>query len=94
MRKACIDLNYTLKIVSLLGGDLGGGRNLHTVNLLDGSNQMTMLNLSTDPSIKEPTPDEWAKALKQCHQKAVELKYKVTRVRGESLTESKDEAKN
>ncbi|MBJ7539878.1 hypothetical protein [Marinomonas transparens] len=88
MRKACIDLNDTLKIASLLGGDLGGGKCLHTVNLLDGSNQMKMLNLSTNPSIKEPTPEEWAAALNQCLDKAEELKYEVSRVRGRSLTES------
>lgn len=72
MRKACIELNGTLKCASLFSGDLGMGKCLHNIYL---SNE----DLSYDP-----TPQEWLTALNACYQKADELKYEVSRVRGRS----------
>ncbi|MBU2708723.1 hypothetical protein KCM76_22210 [Zooshikella marina] len=77
MRKACIELNKTLKNATLLAGDLGGGKCLHLFSL---SNE----NLSYDPSSAE-----WSAAFDECLGKADEYKYEVSRVRGLSLTKSK-----
>ncbi len=72
MRKACIELIYTTKVACLQAGDLGTGRCLF------------MVVVSEDMS-KEPSPEQWARALQRCKEKAVELKYEVSRIRGERL---------
>lgn len=72
MRRACIELNGTLKCANLFSGDLGTGKCLHHIYL---SNE----DLSYDP-----TPQEWLAALNACYKKADELKYEVSRVRGRS----------
>ena len=72
MRKACIELMSTTKVACLLAGDLGMGRCLF------------MVVVSRDMS-KEPTSEQWAKALQRCKEKASELKYEVSRIRGERL---------
>ena len=69
MRKACIDLNVTLKTAFLFSGDLGGGKCLHEVTFSS-----------------KPTYRDWLLALNNCLDKADDLKYEVTRIRGESLT--------
>jgi len=74
MRKACIELNKTLKNAALLAGDLGGGKCL------------CIINLSNSDLSYDPTPSEWSSALNQCLNKAEILKYEVSRVRGRSLT--------
>lgn len=72
MRKACIDLIYNTKAAFLMAGDLGTGRLLY------------MVVVSED--MREPvTTEKWAKALAMCQQKAVDLKYEVTRIRGAAL---------
>jgi len=73
MRKSCVELNSTLKNAALLAGDLGGGRCLLLIQLSDKNLEAT------------PTEQEWKDALEQCLQKAGELKYEVTRIRGRSL---------
>ncbi len=72
MRKACIELVAQTKIALLLAGDLGTGRCL------------LMILVSKDMDTM-PTTEQWLKAYKLCEQKAVELKYDVTRVRGRKL---------
>lgn len=72
MRKACIELIASTKIALLLAGDLGTGQCLHMV--VFPKNVDTM-----------PTTEQWLKAYKRCEQKAAELKYEVTRVRGRRL---------
>lgn len=72
MRKACIELIYETKVACLLAGDLGMGRCLF------------MVVVSRDMS-KKPTPEQWGKALQLCKEKAGELKYEVSRIRGERL---------
>ncbi|MFV1478123.1 hypothetical protein [Serratia marcescens] len=72
MRKACIELSSSAKAACLLAGDLGMGRCLF------------MVVISDDMS-KEPSPEQWARALQRCKEKAVELKYEVSRIRGERL---------
>lgn len=72
MRKACIELMGGTKVACLFAGDLGTGRCLF------------MVVVSRDMN-KEPTTEQWAKALNRCKEKAAELKYEVTRIRGETL---------
>ncbi|MCE0828943.1 hypothetical protein LVQ78_23415 [Buttiauxella sp. A2-C2_NF] len=72
MRKACIKLMGTTKIACLIAGDLGMGRLLY------------IIDVSQDLSII-PTQEHWFKALQKCQNKAVELKYEVTRVQGARL---------
>ena len=72
MRKACIDLMAGTKAVLLLASDLGTGQCLH------------MVVVSEDMTQSVPT-EKWAKALAVCQQKAIELKYEVTRIRGGAL---------
>lgn len=72
MRKACIDLVAQTKVALLLAGDLGTGQCLHMV--VFPKNVDTM-----------PTAEQWLRAYKLCEQKAAELKYEVTRVRGRRL---------
>ena len=73
MRKACVDLNYTLKFASLCGGDLGGGKCLHFIQVSDDLSRAV-------------SPKEWEIALDECLAKADELKYEVSRIRGRELT--------
>ncbi len=75
MRKACIDLNATMKFASLSAGDLGSGKCLYHVNV---SNDLS----------RTPTADEWKKAMNLCQQKAEEFRYEVSRIRGKSLAEA------
>lgn len=72
MRKACIELMYETKVACLIAGELGMGRCLF------------MVVVSRDMS-KEPTTEQWFKALRRCEEKASELKYEVTRTRGARL---------
>lgn len=72
MRKACIDLMSDTKAAFLMAGDLGTGRCLH------------MVVVSEDMRVSAPA-EKWAKALAICQQKAVELNYEVTRIRGVAL---------
>lgn len=72
MRKACIELMYQTKVACLVAGDLGMGRCLF------------MVIVSKDMD-KEPTTEKWLKALRICEEKAIELKYEVTRIRGAGL---------
>jgi hypothetical protein len=72
MRKACIELIGGTNVACLLAGDLGMGRCLY----------MVVLSKEMYPLASE---DKWANALRMCQQKAVELKYEVTRIRGKSL---------
>lgn len=72
MRKACIDLNETMKFASLSRGDLGGGKCLYYVQLAEDLNA----NISAA---------RWQGALDMCLQKAIDLKYEVSRIRGQSL---------
>jgi len=75
IRKACIELNKTLKNAALFAGDLGGGKCLHFIGLSDKD------------LVHEPTVQEWKSALNQCIAKAGELKYEVSRIRGRRLAE-------
>jgi len=72
LRKACIELVAQTKIALLLAGDLGTGRCLHMVVCSKDMDHM-------------PTTEQWLNAYKRCEQKAAELKYEVTRVRGRKL---------
>ncbi len=72
MRKACIDLMADTKVACLFAGDLGTGQCLH------------MVMVSEDMTESAPA-EKWAKALSLCQQKAAELKYEVSRIRGGSL---------
>lgn len=76
MRKACIELNKTLKSATLIAGDLGSGRCL------------ICIPLSGSDFAYEPTPQEWSSALDRCYREATLLKYEVTRVRGKTLTKT------
>lgn len=69
MRKACIDLVSGTKIACLLAGAKGTGRCLYMVVV---SEDMT----------KEPTEEQWLKALKLCENKALELKYEIEYIWG------------
>ncbi|MGY3993048.1 hypothetical protein [Aeromonas veronii] len=70
MRKACINLDGTFKMAWLISGDLGTGQTLHYVELSNADHTY------------DPTPEEWHRGLDECYQKAAELKYEVSRVRG------------
>lgn len=72
MRKACIELMGDTKVACLLSGTLGMGKCLFIVVV------------SEDMSAKI-SAEQWAKALSRCQQKAVELNYKVVRIRGGAL---------
>lgn len=72
MRKACIELNKTLKSAALLAGDLGGGKCLY------------LINLSTSDLFYDPKPGKWSSALDKCLSEAKMLNYEVSRVRGRS----------
>lgn len=72
MRKASINLIATTNAACLVAGDLGTGRCLFMVVV---AKDMT----------KQAPAEKWAKALDLCQQKAVELKYEVTRIRGGAL---------
>ncbi|WP_321154154.1 hypothetical protein [Serratia nevei] len=72
MRKACIDLVSGTKIACLLAGAKGTGRCLYMVVV---SEDMT----------KEPTEEQWLKALKLCENKALELKYEIEYIWGKTL---------
>ncbi|HIH5600154.1 TPA: hypothetical protein ACYSHJ_004458 [Serratia marcescens] len=72
MRKACIELIYETKAACLVAGEQGMGRCL------------LMVVVSRDMS-KEPTTEQWVKALRRCEEKASELKYEVTYIRGARL---------
>ncbi|CNK96641.1 Uncharacterised protein [Yersinia kristensenii] len=74
MRKACIDLNSTMKIATLCAGDLGGGKCLHHVTV------------SVDLSYN-PTAAEWKTALNEC---MIKTKYEVSRIRDKRMAESTD----
>ncbi|MCT6515871.1 hypothetical protein GY03_01030 [Proteus vulgaris] len=76
MRKACIELNSTMKYAALNAGPLGGGKCL------------VMVTVSND--LDEVVPAEkWAKALDICLAEAKELKYEIARIYGESLARKK-----
>lgn len=72
MKKACIELIGGTNVACLVAGDLGMGRCLYTV----------IVCKDMYPPASE---EKWANALRMCQQKAVELKYEVTRIRGKSL---------
>ncbi len=74
-KKACIELNATLRNGSLLRGDLGTGKCLALVRV--GSME--------GPA---PTSEQWRAALDDLQNAAVEQGYEVTRVRGRSLCEA------
>jgi len=76
MRKACVDLNYQLKCASLCRGDLGGGKCMHFIQLSEDLSHIT-------------STKEWGAALDECLGKAEELKYEVTRIRGQALANPK-----
>ncbi|WP_455853914.1 hypothetical protein [Pantoea endophytica] len=72
MRKACIELMAGSNAAFLFAGDLGTGQCLHMVVI---SEEMKEFSVT----------EKWAKALALCQQKAVELKYEVSRIRGGAL---------
>ena len=78
MRKASIELVAPAKVVTLIAGEFGYGKFLYTVDL--GA-------VSEDP----PTPSQWFDALEECTRKAQELRYDVSRVRGQHLTLGKNQ---
>ncbi|MDE1190129.1 MAG: hypothetical protein PW844_27325 [Pantoea sp.] len=72
MRKACIDLIGATNAACLMAGDLGTGRCLFMV-------------VVAKDMFKQAPAEKWAEALDLCQQKAIELKYEVTRIRGGDL---------
>ncbi|WP_261158301.1 hypothetical protein [Serratia entomophila] len=72
MRKACIELIYDTKVACLVAGELGMGRYL------------LMVIVSKDID-REPTAEQWLKALRRCEERAGELKYEVAHIRGAGL---------
>ncbi len=72
MRKACIELMSTTKIVCLVAGERGTGRCLHVI-------------VVSQDMAKTPTTEQWLTALQLCEKKATELKYEVAYIRGKSL---------
>ncbi|MBT0719449.1 hypothetical protein HGT71_14470 [Rosenbergiella epipactidis] len=73
MRKASIELVAPAKIVTLIAGEFGYGKFLYTVDLSA---------VSENP----PTPSQWFDVLEECKRKARELRYDVSRVKGQHLT--------
>jgi len=72
MRKACIELIAGTNAACLVAGELGTGRCLYLVVVMEDI-------------FGKPTTEQWLKSLRLCEAKAVELKYEVTRIRGQSL---------
>jgi len=79
MRKACIELSDSMRSASLVAGDLGGGRCLYFFDMND------------EPE-SDISAERWQKALGICLDKAEELKYEVSRIRGKHLI-SEEETK-
>ena len=73
MRKACIELSDSMRSASLVAGGLGTGRCLF------------FLDMNAEPS-SGISAERWQKALDICLDKAEELKYEVSRIRGQMLT--------
>lgn len=72
MLKACIELSQPERMAFLVSGELGYGRCLHAVQL-------------SPPDETTPEEERWKKAVALCQQKAAELKYDVTLIRGKTL---------
>nr|WP_278435360.1 hypothetical protein [Enterobacter mori] len=72
MRKACIELMAGTNAACLVAGELGTGRCLYLVVVMEDI-------------FGKPTTEQWLKSLRLCEAKAAELKYEVARIRGRSL---------
>ncbi|HCR2012429.1 TPA: hypothetical protein ONC52_004312 [Enterobacter asburiae] len=68
-RKACIELMAGTNAACLLAGELGTGRCLYMVVVMEDI-------------FGKPTTEQWLKSLRLCEAKAAELKYEVARIRG------------
>ena len=72
MRKACIELIAGTNAACLIAGELGTGRCLYMVVVMEDI-------------FGKPTTKQWLKSLRLCEAKAIELKYEVARIRGMRL---------
>ncbi len=72
MRKACIELMAGTNAACLVAGELGTGRCLYLVVVMEDI-------------FGKPTTEQWLKAFRLCEAKAAELKYVVARIRGKPL---------